>query len=121
MNSETGFSCRAPGPVAARHCQRIRACGAPPPWPISSGFALDSPLEQEGFELPVSARTAVACPPISLHCSSTKTTSRVRGSRACFGQLTDQKLRSGFGSRAGSSGFGKPINLRSNSTSNIFY
>ena len=39
------------GPVAARHCQRIRACGAPPPWPISSGFALDSPLEGDGFEL----------------------------------------------------------------------
>jgi hypothetical protein len=35
------------GPVSARHCQRIRACGVPPPWPISSRFAPDSPLEGE--------------------------------------------------------------------------
>jgi hypothetical protein len=51
----------------------IRAYGAPPPWPISSGFAPDSPLEQTGFEPSVPARTAVACPPISLDSSSTKT------------------------------------------------
>jgi hypothetical protein len=40
-------------PIRTRRCpalQRIRACGAPPPWPISSGFAPDSPLEGDGFE-----------------------------------------------------------------------
>ena len=42
------------------------------------GFAMDSPLEPGGFELPVPSRTAVACPPISLDSSSTKTTSGVR-------------------------------------------
>ena len=55
------------------------------------GFA-DSPLEQAGFEPSVPARTAVACPPISLDSSSTKTTSGVRASRARFGQLADQRV-----------------------------
>jgi hypothetical protein len=53
------------GPVAARHCQRIRAYGAPPPWPISSGFALDSPLEGDGFERPVPRHGSLSCLHIS--------------------------------------------------------
>jgi hypothetical protein len=55
-------------------------------------FARDSPLEQAGFEPSVPARTAVACPPISLDSSSTKTTSGVRASRARFGQLADERI-----------------------------
>ena len=55
-------------------------------------FAGDSPLEQAGFEPSVPARTAVACPPISLDSSSTKTTSGVRASRARFGQLADERI-----------------------------
>ena len=52
----------------------------------------DSPLEQGGFKLPVPARTAVDCRPISLDSSSTKTTSGVRASRTRFGQLADQRV-----------------------------
>jgi hypothetical protein len=55
-------------------------------------FARDSALEQAGFEPSVPARTAVACPPISLDSSSTKTTSGVRASRARFGQLADERI-----------------------------
>jgi hypothetical protein len=55
-------------------------------------FAPDSPLEQAGFEPSVPARIAVACPPISLDSSSTKTTSGVRASRARFGQLADERI-----------------------------
>ena len=57
-----------------------------------SEFAPDSPLEQAGFEPSVPARTAIACPPISLDSSSTKTTSGVRASRARFGQLADERI-----------------------------
>src|ERR1700720_1765944 len=56
-----------------------------------------SPLEQAGFEPSVPARTAVACPPISLDSSSTKTTSGVRASRARFGQLADERIALRYG------------------------
>ena len=87
------------------------------------GFARDSPLEQAGFEPSVPARTAVACPPISLDSSSTKTTSGVRASRARFGQLADQRiaLRYRWARRSFPLGFEKPSNFRIKLTFSIFY
>ena len=61
-------------------------------WTCPWAGETDSPLEQGGFKLPVPARTAVDCRPISLDYSSTKTTSGVRASRTRFGQLADQRV-----------------------------
>jgi hypothetical protein len=93
--------------------------------PAATRFVADSALEQARFEPSVPVPTAVACPPISLDSSSTKTTSwcssfasalrTARRSEDCA------QVPVGSAEFPATLGFEKPSNFRIKLTFSIFY
>jgi hypothetical protein len=106
--------------------RRIRTLG--PPCDARMGHRRGLPVFLHPGEVkfvPDSARTAVACPSISLGSCSTKPTGRVRGFASTYSEGSPIRgLLSGSGRLVGictALGFGKPSKFRTNLTSNIFY